>query len=261
MEERKNKEIEYYNRQAGEYLKKISGEKTGADFEGFTPLFLNSYQFCYEWLAKNVRGKKVLDYGCGNGIHSIFLAKTGAEKVTGIDLSEKSLEIAKSRAKAARVEDKIEFLLMDCEGLKFQGNSFDIIFDEGTFSSLDLKKALPELARVLRPQGFLLGIETLGHNPFTNFKRKINKIMGKRTGWAESHIFQMKDLKLAKNYFNKGESHFFHLISWVSFPLINFPGGKFILKILESLDKIFLNTPILKKYAFKIVFIFSEPKK
>jgi len=148
---------------------------------------------------------------------------------------------------------------MDCEKMGFPDNYFDIIFDGGTFSSIDLDKAYLELERILKPQGFLLGIETFGHNPFTNLKRKINKLIGKRTGWAAEHIFKTKDLEEAKKYFNKIEVHYFHLISWLVFPFLNLPGGKAFLKLLEFIDGVLLKIPFLRKYAFKVVFIFSCP--
>ncbi len=253
MELRKQKEIEYYNKQAQK-------KQEAGDFEGFNLNLLNSYQSCCQWIEKNSQGKKILDYGCGNGVHSIFLAKNGAE-VIGIDLSEPSLEVAKSKAKKQGVEDKIKFLKMDCEIMDFPDDFFDIIFDGGTFSSLDLNKALPELVRVLRPNGFLIGIETFGHNPVTNLKRKFNKLSGKRTEWAESHILKSKNLKEMEKYFSKVEVYFFHFISFLAFPFLKFSGGRILLKFLESIDKILLKLPFFKKYAFKIVFIFSKPKK
>lgn len=261
METRKKKEIEYYNKQAEEWLNEKFKKDWKTDFEGFSPVLLSSFRFCYKILGENCQDKEVLDYGCGNGIHSIFPAKMGAKKIIGIDLSESQLKIAKERVKRKGLEDKVEYLLMDAEKMDFPANSFDIIFDGGTFSSIDLNRALPELARVLKPDGFLIGIETFGHNPFTNLKRKINKITGKRTGWAAEHILKMDDLRTAKNYFNKIETKFFHLISWLVFPFLNLPGGKFLLKILEAADGIFLKIPFLRKYGFKTVFIFSKPKK
>jgi ubiquinone/menaquinone biosynthesis C-methylase UbiE len=255
MELRKQEEIEYYEKKAQEWLKK---KKWQSDFGRFDPSVLTSFKFCYEWLARNCKGKKVLDYGCGNRVHSIPLAKMGA-RVWGIDLSEKSLEIAKKRTKREGVE--INFLRMDCEKMEFPDNFFDIIFDGDTFSSLDLNKVLPEIARVLKSEGFLIGIETLGHNPFTNLKRKINKLTGKRTKWAAEHIFKMEDLKRAEKYFKKIETHFFHLISWITFPILNLPGGKFMQKLFDALDKLLLKLSFLKKYSFKVVFIFSQPKK
>lgn len=258
MELRKQKEIEYYDKKAQEWLNDKQKKKI-RDFEGLNPFLLGSYNFLRELLKNRCEEKKLLDYGCGNGIHSIWLAKHGL-KVTGIDLSEYSLQIAKENAKKEGVKNRTEFLLMDCENLKFTDKFFDIIFDGGTFSSLDLDKALPGLARVLKPDGFLIGIETLGHNPFTNLKRKINKLSRKRTSWAADHIFKMQDFKKAEQYFNRVEKYFFHILSWIVFPCLKLPGGRILLKLFEKIDKIFFLFPFLRRYAFKTVFIFSEPK-
>jgi len=255
MEERKQKEIEHYDQKAKEFSDNESG-----DFEGLNPFLLESYQFLKKITLPLITGKKVLDYGCGNGVHAVWLAES-ADELIGIDLSERSLEIAKKRIeKLGDREERAVFLTMDCEKMEFPENYFDIIFDGGTFSSLDLKKVLPEVARVLKPDGFLLGIETLGHNPFTNLKRKISKITGKRTGWATEHIFRLEDLKEAEKYFGKIEVNFFHLTSWIAFLFLSLPGGKLLLKLLEKLDKVLLKLPFLKKYAFKIVFVFSLPR-
>lgn len=260
MEERKQKEIEYYDDRAGKWLAEKSGKNSEGDFEGFNPHLLSSYSFCYQILREQCQGKKILDYGCGNGVHSIFLAKYGKE-VIGIDLSESSLQIAREKAKREGIEGKTEFLLMDCENLKFPDNTFDVIFDGGTFSSLDIKKALPELSRVLRPYGFLIGIETLGHNPFTNLKRKINIKTGKRTEWAAEHIMRMENLKEMENYFDKVDVKFFHLISWIIFPFLKVKKIVFLSKPLEAIDRIFLKLPFLRKYSFKVVFLFKSIKK
>lgn len=261
LEKRKREEIEYYEKGAKEWLESESKKKEGTDFEEFTPFLLESYKFLRKFLTNKCEDKKILDYGCGNGVHSIWLAEYGG-RVTGIDLSEKSLQIAREMVKAKGMEGKIEFLTMDCESLKFPENLFDIVFDGGTFSSLDLNKALVEISRVLKPDGFLIGIETLGHNPLTNFKRWINKLTGKRTKWAAEHIFKMEDLKQAEKHFKKIETHFFHLVSWIVFPVLNFPGGEFLLRLFEGIDNFLISIfPFLRRFSFKLVFIFSEPKK
>ncbi len=257
MELRKRKEIEYYDKKAAE----ISEGQTSADFEGFEPQNLESFKFLYKLVERYGRDKLILDYGCGNGIHSGFLVKSGAKKVIGIDLSEKYLAIARERAKKEGAGDKIEFLKMDCEKTEFPDNSFDIIFDGGTFSSLDLKNVFPELVRVLKPEGRVLGIETFGHNPIANLKRKLNKVSGKRTGWAESHIFRENDLKTAKRYFGKIDIRYFHIISFLAIPFLKLPGGKILLKLLEKTDKVLFSFPFSKKYGFKVVFTFSNPIK
>lgn len=177
MEIRKQIEIEHYNKKAKEFSK------------GPTSADLASFKFAYKLLKENCQDKLVLDYGCGNGVHTIAITEMGAKKVMGIDLSEKSLAIARRAVPSA------EFLKMDCEKMDFPDNHFDVIFDGGTFSSLDLKLAWPELARVLKPSGVLIGVETFGHNPIANLKRKLNKITGKRTGWAVEHILAKEKTK------------------------------------------------------------------
>ena len=52
-------------------------------------------------------------------------------------------------------------------------NKFDLILDYGTFSSLDIQLALPELIRVLKPNGTIIAVETLGHNPLFNLKGEV----------------------------------------------------------------------------------------
>jgi ubiquinone/menaquinone biosynthesis C-methylase UbiE len=259
MEERKKTEIDHYDKKAEEWLGSSQKENSG-DFEGFDPFLLSSYKFLQEYLKDKCKGKKILDYGCGNGVHSFWLGDCGAE-VTGIDLSEKSLEVARKKAGREKAGDKVKFLVMDCEKLDFPDDSFDIIFDGGTFSSLDINKAYPELARVLKPSGFLIGIETFGHNPVTNLKRKINEVFGKRTGWAASHIFKTDNFKDAKKYFGQAEINFFHLTSWAVFPFLKNNFSKKALKVFEKIDTVLLKAKRLKKYSFKVVFILSKPKK
>ncbi len=257
MEERKKIEIEYYDNKAKESVTK-GGD---ADFEGFNPKNLSSFKFCYDWLKRNCQDKIVLDYGCGNGLHSIFLAKAGVKKVVGIDLSEESLVIAREKIKKEGLDNIVEFIVMDCEKMEFPDNYFDIIFDGGTFSSIDLNRAYPELARVLKSEGTLLGIETFGHNPLTNLKRQLNKMTGKRTGWAADHIFSLKDFEKAKDYFGTRKIKFFHLTSLVIFPFLSLPGAKIILNIFDVLDRFLLGFSFLEKYAFKSVIILTNPKR
>jgi len=77
MEDRKRVEIEYYDKKAQELLENKETVKTG-DFEGFNPNLLSSFKFCYRILGERCKNKIVLDYGCGNGVHSAFPIKMGA---------------------------------------------------------------------------------------------------------------------------------------------------------------------------------------
>ena len=262
MELRKEEEISLYNELARKWQDEHLEKKDWLiDIEDYDVFIFSSYRFCRDWFEKNIKsGMKFLDYGCSHGMHSVLPASLGAE-VYGIDLSEESLKIAKRRAQEEKVSDKIKFLKMDCEKLEFPDNYFDLIFDGGAFSSIDINKAYAELSRVLKPDGKVIGIETFGHNPLMNLKRSINKKTGKRTQWAASHIMKMKDLESAKKYFDSIETKFFHLFSMLVFPLRRLPGLKTVFNLLDHFDSILLKIPFLKKYAFKVVFIFSHPVK
>ena len=67
IEERKQKEIEHYDK------------KATVDSEEFKPFLLSSYKFLQEYLKDKCKGKKILDYGCGNGVHYPWLVKFGGE--------------------------------------------------------------------------------------------------------------------------------------------------------------------------------------
>lgn len=66
-------------------------------------------------LFPEVRGKRVLDIGCGYGWHCRFSAEQGAKQVLGIDLSEKMIDVAKTRNK----RDGIEYRVCGIEGYEY----------------------------------------------------------------------------------------------------------------------------------------------
>jgi len=75
MEERIEKEIEYYDQKAGKLAKDpavLSADEV-VDFEGFRPLNLASVRYSYELLKESCAGKVVLEWGYGNGVHTISI--------------------------------------------------------------------------------------------------------------------------------------------------------------------------------------------
>src|SRR5438105_2283043 len=62
------------------------------------------------------KGKKVLEIGCGIGTDTINFARHGAH-VTAVDLTEKSLEVARQRARVFGLEDRIRFYKANAEEL------------------------------------------------------------------------------------------------------------------------------------------------
>jgi SAM-dependent methyltransferase len=117
----------------------------------------------------DIRGKDVLDYGCGHGIASVVLARHGA-RVTGIDLSPGYVEEARRRAVANEVV--ADFRQADAEHVPFADDSFDAVWGCAILHHLDLRRSGAELRRVLRPGGVGVFCEPWGGNPLLEFARR-----------------------------------------------------------------------------------------
>ncbi|MEI8201739.1 MAG: class I SAM-dependent methyltransferase [Bacteroidota bacterium] len=212
-------------------------------------------------LLDNKTGLHILDFGCGTGVHHYFVEDYPI-KLIGIDIAEKAIELA--RLHAHKLNLPAEYIVMDCEDTSFENDTFDLILDYGAFSSLDISKAFPEIIRILKPSGKLISIETLGHNPITNLKRKINVYKNKRTLWASSHIMKMKDWKNFSCQFQSYKVQYFGLSTLLVLPILLMCKGKlanFILKTHERIDRYLFKCKLLQKYAFKTVFILENPLK
>lgn len=103
----------------------------------------------------SAKGKKVLEIGCGLGVCSINFAKAGAE-VTAIDLSQKSIDIAKKNAEAVGVGDKINFFQGNAEELSswLPKEKYDIVFSFGVIHhSPHPEKIIQEVKKYMKPKG------------------------------------------------------------------------------------------------------------
>lgn len=118
----------------------------------------------------DLRGKRVIEYGCGLGQLTVLLARSGAQ-VTAFDISGPSIEVARERAKLTGVEQDITFAVAPGEALPFDDASFDIAFGKAVLHHLDPVAGSKELARVLKPGGRAAFSEPLGTNPVVRFVR------------------------------------------------------------------------------------------
>lgn len=99
---------------------------------------------------------RVLDIGTGTGIVAIEALATGAT-LTGIDLSEKMMELARRRVAERGLGAKADFRAMDAEALELQDRSFDSVVS--LYALLHFpspEKALAEMLRVLKPGGTMV---------------------------------------------------------------------------------------------------------
>jgi methyl halide transferase len=105
-----------------------------------------------------LRGKRVLEIGCGTGTNAIWMAQQGAE-VLATDLSPTAIEMAKTKAKGQR---GLSFACSDiCAATPAPANSVEFVFDRGVFHSVPAE-ARPvfakRVAEVLRDGGHWLSL-------------------------------------------------------------------------------------------------------
>ncbi len=107
------------------------------------------------WRRRAVRDLhgNVLDVACGTGDMVQELQKRGC-LVTGVDLSEEMLTIAKSKAPTAT------YMIADAEHLPFENDCFDAVTCAfGVRNFVHLEQGLSEMLRVLKPGGRMVILE------------------------------------------------------------------------------------------------------
>lgn len=140
-------------------------------------------------LMGDIKNKKILDAGCGEGYLSRLMEKAGAT-VTAIDYSSKMIEIAKRRTTS---ELNIEIKQANCENLYFLvEETFDLVVSNMVIQDLEnYQQAFKEIYRVLRNDGVF--IFSILHPCFQTPK----------SGWEKGHAGENLYWKV-DNYFYEG---------------------------------------------------------
>lgn len=157
----------------------------------------------------DVRGRRVLDCGCGHGMAAIILAHRGA-RVTAFDLSTGYLAEARQRALVNQAD--VCFLAGNGDQLPFADASFGRIWGNAILHHLDLRLAGPELLRVLEPGGVAVFCEPWGENPLLNWARRVLPYPGKQRTPDEQPLRQ-RDLHILCRLFASVEVQGYQFLS------------------------------------------------
>lgn len=152
---------------------------------------------------------RVLEIGCGIGIDTVAFARTGA-RVTAIDLSEESIELAYKRAELANVY--IRFIRGNAEDLNSPftlHDYYDLVYAFGSIHHSPDPEAIVRNARgVLKPGGTfkimvynkyswkaLWILLKYGRGKFWKFRELIAKYSEAQTGCPVTHVYSPRELR------------------------------------------------------------------
>ncbi len=107
---------------------------------------------------KTIRGKKILDIGCGNGVITNYFAEKGAKESVGVDVSKEQIDLCLNSFPKKK---NLSFIVEDGASLKrFKNSYFDIVVINMVLLNVDkesgVSKIINESSRVLKKNGELI---------------------------------------------------------------------------------------------------------
>ena len=110
----------------------------------------------------DLKGKTVLDIGCGAAGPAIVLARDFGAQMVCLDVEKPLLDNARRNVEQAGVADSVEFRLVEPGPLPFDANSFDGVFSKESMLHIPDKPSLfADVIRVLKPGGFFAASDWL----------------------------------------------------------------------------------------------------
>jgi SAM-dependent methyltransferase len=139
-------------------------KRTRARYECPTAATAYPLEFAYHLLG-NVRGRQVLELGCGSGENTVCLVARGAN-VCALDISEELIGLARRRLNVSGCGGGDScFVVGSAHQLPLPDASVDVVFGIAILHHVDLSLVSREVHRVLRPGGRAIFQEPVRNSP------------------------------------------------------------------------------------------------
>jgi putative methylase len=164
-----------------------------------TPAPLAARLLYHALMKGDIEGKKVLDLGCGTGVLAIGAALLGAEQVTGVDIDERALAVA--RENASLLDQEVAFLAADLResGSREHIGPCDTVVMNPPFGAQKAHADRPFIDCAIAVAGVTYSIFNAGSIPFveayTAQKAEITEKIGGAFPIKRTFAFHTKDVQ------------------------------------------------------------------
>jgi 2-polyprenyl-3-methyl-5-hydroxy-6-metoxy-1,4-benzoquinol methylase len=221
----------------------------------------------------DLKGRTLLDVGCGLGEASVYFALRGAD-VTASDISPGMCDAARRLAEHNGV--KIKTHVSASEDLGFSADTkFDVIYTGNTLHHVDIAATMPLLLKHLKPDGVFVSWDPVAYNPAINYYRR--NAMEVRT--EDEHPLRLADIRAVRSHFKESRIAWFWLSTLLIFIIMKFVQRRdpnkerywkkvveeadqwaWLYWPLEELDRLLLHIPFLRPLCWNVVIVGRGPK-
>lgn len=162
----------------------------------------------------NIKGKRLLDVGCGLGEASVYFAILGAD-VTSSDLSQGMLDATTRLAQANGVSVKQH--VASAEDMQLSPDAkFDIIYAGNLLHHVDIEETITRIKPHLADGGVFVTWDPLAYNPAINVYRS----MATDVRTPDEHPLKLSDIKLFHKHFRTVETRYFWFTTLMIFVIM-----------------------------------------